>query len=754
MKNAELVLIHTPCGTIAEVNDNNKLVNLLRDPLDPSPYRLSVYRQDTLFLVKITIDNQYIRNICKNTWLVPPILVELFKPRAENTFVLQVQETDLPIAPVHNNFNQMTDPVLFPYQKGNLAWMLELEQRIVSGANTVEYLPKDTVYELHQQNMSLYYDRFTQVLYDNDCLPRQTYRYKGGVLCDEVGLGKTLSMIRLIEHSPQKGPTLILCPRRLVSQWVAEFKKYTTLKPYEMSTVSHVNKYKGETIVVASLSLLENKTYYSADTKLLSGIDWDRLIIDEGHEILRYSNRENHVLTDIFNFRARFKWICTGTPLAYGVDSLVSMLLLLGDKPNTRTADVLDHCTAEQFTRILTDLFHRNTRESIKTQIYVPQVLYQVDYLDFSPTEKAMYSAIPETDVTRKLQICSNISISDKDASIMGGGVILSIDQVNKAMGSHYKLLCEGITADLEGTHSRIATLTAELAQKSVTLLADIASCKNPDELKLLKLEKTKMSTSYRTRLKTLNEHIVKYEANLVEQQKQLQKFRALDLTHLRYTNCPILGYPLSTVETAITTDGCYYSREGLELLFTGGRKEITCPCTGKLIRPQEILYTSQSGAPDVESEIGTWGTKIAHIVKRLRQILVDFPDQKIIIFSRWNKMLKLVGQVLTKIALKHVFCQGNVHVMSHSINLFKTDPTVKIILLSSENCSSGSNLTEASHIFLLDAVNEDKVLSLAINEQAVGRAARLGQKNTVHVYNFIIRDTLEEKFYTAMTAT
>ena len=749
-------ILSTPEGITAELYDGEKIGPLLRDPIVPSPYAFRVVRKGTEFWVRITIAPSYIENICRHTWLVPPILTGLFKPPSAESIGYNLQESQIPIAAPHINFNQIGDPVLYPYQKGNLAWMLELEQTVLSGGNRINYYFKDQIYALDRQG--LYFDRAEGVLYDKAGLLAsdhwQSYTYTGGILCDEVGLGKTLSMLRLIEHAPQGGMTLILCPRRLVSQWMGEFKKYTGVAPYEMSTMFHVNKFRQEPrqVVIASLSLLENKTYYSADTKVLNEVQWARLIIDEGHEILRFTNKDVHTLTDIFNLRATCKWICSGTPLAYGEESLIAMLALLGNRPNGKTSELLENCTLEQFDQLLNTLFHRNTRESIKSQIYVPQIEYQLDTLDFTPTERAMYDALPEGDVTRKLQMCSNISISDKDTSIMGGGVILSIDQVNKAMGSHYKTLCEEIQTDLDSSRARITFLTDEQAKTTGVMLADIANCKNPEEQKVLKAEKTKRIASYRNRIKTLHEHVAKYEASLVDQQKQLQKFRSLDLTHLKFTDCPILGLPLSTVETAITTDGCYYSRQGLELLFTGNRKEITCPCTGKPIKPSEILYTTQQAVPDIETEIGTWGTKIAHVVKRLRSVLTDFPGEKIIIFSRWNRMLKLVGNVLQKVGLKHVFCQGNVHVVSNAIRLFKTEPEVKIILLSSENCSSGCNLTEASHIFLLDTVNEDKVLSLAINEQAIGRAARLGQMRTVHVYTFVIRDTVEEEYYAALS--
>ena len=53
----------------------------------------------------------------------------------------------------------------------------------------------------------------------------------------------------------------------------------------------------------------------------------------------------------------------------------------------------------------------------------------------------------------------------------------------------------------------------------------------------------------------------------------------------------------------------------------------------------------------------------------------------------------------------------------------------------------SGLNLTETSHIVLLDTLNADKDTSRVIEEQAIGRAVRLGQQKTVQVQRFIMRD-------------
>ena len=110
--------------------------------------------------------------------------------------------------------------------------------------------------------------------------------------------------------------------------------------------------------------------------------------------------------------------------------------------------------------------------------------------------------------------------------------------------------------------------------------------------------------------------------------------------------------------------------------------------------------------------------------------------------------MLQLVGSVLDENSIKNVYLKGNIHVMSKNIRKFKNDKDIRVIMLSSDTCCSGSNLTEASHIILLDTVNGNKEHAKAVEEQAIGRAARLGQMKNVEVFRLIMKDTIEEEYY------
>lgn len=85
-------------------------------------------------------------------------------------------------------------------------------------------------------------------------------------------------------------------------------------------------------------------------------------------------------------------------------------------------------------------------------------------------------------------------------------------------------------------------------------------------------------------------------------------------------------------------------------------------------------------------------------------------------------------------------------------------DSKAKVIMLSLDNAASGTNLTEASHIFLmgtcavrvlneahslLDPVSGTKEEALATERQAIGRAHRLGQNSQVTVVRMIISKLL-----------
>lgn len=74
-------------------------------------------------------------------------------------------------------------------------------------------------------------------------------------------------------------------------------------------------------------------------------------------------------------------------------------------------------------------------------------------------------------------------------------------------------------------------------------------------------------------------------------------------------------------------------------------------------------------------------------------------------------------------------------------INNFKQKPEIPIILISLKAGGVGLNLVEANHVFLIDPW-----WNPAVEEQAIERLHRIGQKKKVEVVRFICKGTIEER--------
>ena len=144
---------------------------------------------------------------------------------------------------------------------------------------------------------------------------------------------------------------------------------------------------------------------------------------------------------------------------------------------------------------------------------------------------------------------------------------------------------------------------------------------------------------------------------------------------------------------------------------------------------------------------INKYGSKMSALVEYLHN-LFEKKENRVIIFSQYDKMLKMIGKTLNEFNIKFIYCSGNNYVINKNINKFKKDDTYRVIMLSSERSNSGSNLTEANHIVFIDALQSQMETTKAIEAQAIGRAVRLGQKLPVKVVRFITKDTIEEEHF------
>jgi len=137
-------------------------------------------------------------------------------------------------------------------------------------------------------------------------------------------------------------------------------------------------------------------------------------------------------------------------------------------------------------------------------------------------------------------------------------------------------------------------------------------------------------------------------------------------------------------------------------------------------------------------------GTKLTNLIYYLKSI-----KEKVIIFSQWDSLLMKVGEVLREYGIRNVFCKGSVWARDKAVRDFSDEALdTQVIMLSSKSAASGTNLTEAKKVILLDPISGDYEYRRNMEWQAVGRAYRMGQSDPVEIVRFIIKDTIEEDIY------
>ena len=117
----------------------------------------------------------------------------------------------------------------------------------------------------------------------------------------------------------------------------------------------------------------------------------------------------------------------------------------------------------------------------------------------------------------------------------------------------------------------------------------------------------------------------------------------------------------------------------------------------------------------------------------------------KVCIFSQWTAMLDLVERPLRADNLRFVRLDGSMSLPARGAALqrFASDPHTRVMLLSLKSGGVGLNLVAAQTVYLLDPW-----WNPAVEEQAVNRIHRIGQRYPVRVKHFMMSDSVEVRIH------
>lgn len=126
---------------------------------------------------------------------------------------------------------------------------------------------------------------------------------------------------------------------------------------------------------------------------------------------------------------------------------------------------------------------------------------------------------------------------------------------------------------------------------------------------------------------------------------------------------------------------------------------------------------------------------------------LLDSEEGKVVIFSQWERMLRILASELKEKDIDFCFLHGGVPSAKRKnlIDRFRDDPECRIFL-STDAGATGLNLQTASLL-----INLDLPWNPAVLEQRIARIYRLGQENPVQIINMVARDTIEERMLSTL---
>ncbi|KAI7824478.1 SNF2 family N-terminal domain-containing protein [Kickxella alabastrina] len=250
-----------------------------------------------------------------------------------------------------------------------------------------------------------------------------------GILCDDMGLGKTLQTICIVasDHHARRDkeplPTLVVCPPTLIGHWEQEIQRYAeNLRPLcyagppaERRPLLPRIQDNSCDVVIMSYDVVRN------DIDLLSAINWNYCILDEGHVI---KNARTKLTQAVKRVHARHRLILSGTPVQNNVIELWSLfdflmpgflgterqfneqygkpILASRDAKQMSAQQVSGETALKQLHKQVLPFLLRRMKEDVLSDL--PPKIIQDYYCELSPLQKFLYEEFAKSSVTGNLK--------------------------------------------------------------------------------------------------------------------------------------------------------------------------------------------------------------------------------------------------------------------------------------------------------------------------------------------------------------
>ena len=336
---------------------------------------------------------------------------------------------------------------LYPFQGRAVRWLLHREGVDISGHKIIPYSSPTRKGELpdhfHQRRDAEGRDCFVSHLLGVATTDVSRYvapasDIRGGILAEEMGLGKTVELIALItlhkpspvtvDHQvseevlhirPRRSPaTLIISPPSILQQWKQELATHAPnlrVLHYEGLRVGHgtmqpedsVAELRTQDVVLTTYNVLASEIHYTGpkrDRNLrhekkyesrrspLMQIHWWRVCLDEAQTVENGVSNAAMVARCLPRHNA---WALSGTPIRRDMRDLFGLLLFLRYEPYSHSTGLWNRLVAAHqatFKDIVGRIAMRHTKNQVRTETRIPKQTRVIISVPFTPVEEQHYA--------------------------------------------------------------------------------------------------------------------------------------------------------------------------------------------------------------------------------------------------------------------------------------------------------------------------------------------------------------------------
>lgn len=342
---------------------------------------------------------------------------------------------------------------LYPFQRRAVQWMLQREgvqwcrgpdgnRSIVQNVGFQRFDAPSAFAEMRDADgRSCHISKILGKV-TNDAAPfaNLEQNFRGGILSEEMGLGKTVEILALCllhrrpsdsaevfdrylgERAKTTPATLIVCPSSLKKQWLSELSKHApSLKVMAYSGLDQqvreeqsreqdlIERLASQDVVITTYNVLTSELDYALGEpdrarrkprkyhrprSPLTQLSWWRVCLDEAQMIESGVSKAATLARLLPRFHA---WGVTGTPVKDSIEDLRGLLLFLRYEPfasNIPAWNALINSDPDGFRRLFNQLSLRHSKRIVRHEIDIPAQKRYVITMPFTAIEEQHYQSL------------------------------------------------------------------------------------------------------------------------------------------------------------------------------------------------------------------------------------------------------------------------------------------------------------------------------------------------------------------------